>query len=282
MLKKSSLLRKDIYKFEKTLIFVTTDKISACNQLFPTTVESKGVVINQLSAFWFDFAKNLLHNHMITANHLEMHNSFHNDYFAGRSMLVRKLKMLPVECTVRSHLYGSAWANYHSQGLVAGIKLPQDLQLAEKLPEPIFTPMIKTGKYSGQNVTFDQMRSTIGDGISKVMRNVCLELYSLAAEYALNRGLILADAKFEFGYNERGVLHLADELLTPDCSRYWSLEHYAVGKAQLSVLKQDLLKWLMKSGWKTGTPAPDIPKEILATTSQNYKNFYKQLTGKDL
>lgn len=281
MKKISSGKVREIYEVDDDkLLLVVSDRISAFDYILPAMITNKGKVLNQLSAFWFDFVKDIIPNHVISVDINDFPKEFQTPEFEGRSMLVKKLKMLPVECIVRGYITGSGWKSYKENGTVCGIKLPENLQESEKLPEPIFTPSTKAeiGDHD-ENISFEQVCDMIGSDLATKLRDKTIEIYSKCAEYAASRGVIIADTKFEFGLDENGELVLGDEVLTPDSSRFWSAKDYVVGRSQKSFDKQYLRDWIKSSGYDPETKAP-IPDDVINTTSAKYIEAYELLTGK--
>ena len=281
MKKISSGKVREIYEVDDDkLLLVVSDRISAFDYILPTMVPNKGKILNQISAFWFDFVKDIVPNHVISVDSKDFPKEFQTPEFEGRSMLVKKLKMLPVECIVRGYITGSGWKSYKENGTVCGIKLPENLQESEKLPEPIFTPSTKAeiGDHD-ENISFEQVCDMIGEELATKLRDKTIAVYSKCAEYAASRGVIIADTKFEFGLDENGELVLGDEVLTPDSSRFWSAKDYVVGRSQKSFDKQYLRDWIKSSGYDPETKAP-IPEDVINTTSSKYIEAYELLTGK--
>lgn len=281
MKKISSGKVREIYEVDDDkLLLVVSDRISAFDYILPTMITNKGKVLNQLSAFWFDFVKDIIPNHVISVDINDFPKEFQTPEFEGRSMLVKKLKILPVECIVRGYITGSGWKSYKENGTVCGIKLPENLQESEKLPKPIFTPSTKAeiGDHD-ENISFEQVCDMIGSDLATKLRDKTIEIYSKCAEYAASRGVIIADTKFEFGLAENGELVLGDEVLTPDSSRFWSAKDYVVGRSQKSFDKQYLRDWIKSSGYDPKTKSP-IPDDVINTTSAKYIEAYELLTGK--
>ena len=281
MKKISSGKVREIYEVDDDkLLLVVSDRISAFDYILPAMVPNKGKILNQISAFWFDFVKDIVPNHVISVDSKDFPKEFQTPEFEGRSMLVKKLKMLPVECIVRGYITGSGWKSYKENGTVCGIKLPENLQESEKLPEPIFTPSTKAeiGDHD-ENISFEQVCDMIGEELATKLRDKTIAVYSKCAEYAASRGVIIADTKFEFGLDENGELVLGDEVLTPDSSRFWSAKDYVVGRSQKSFDKQYLRDWIKSSGYDPETKAP-IPEDVINTTSSKYIEAYELLTGK--
>lgn len=271
---------RDIYDLGDQLVLVTSDRISAFDVVLQSNmVPHKGAVLNRISAFWFDFTKDIISNHMISINNADMPKEFQAEEFEGRCMLVKKLKMLPIECIVRGYITGSGWESYQKNGSVCGIQLPAGLRESEKLPTPIYTPTTKAVEGHDEHISFEQTVELIGEELATQLRDKSIEIYSKCAEYAKTKGIIIADTKFEFGIDENGTLILADEVLTPDSSRFWSADEYEVGKSQKSYDKQYLRDWLKNSGWNKTPPAPIIPDDVISVTSGKYVEAYETLTG---
>ena len=270
---------RDIYDVGDKLVLVTSDRVSAFDVVLPNVVPHKGAVLNRVSAFWFDYTKNVIPNHMISIDNADMPEEFQTAEFEGRCMLVKKLKMLPVECIVRGYITGSGWASYQRNGSVCGIKLPDGLQESEKLPVPIYTPTTKATEGHDEHISFEQTVELIGEDLAVQLRDKSIEIYSMCAEYARTKGIIIADTKFEFGVDENGILVLADEVLTPDSSRFWPADEYVVGKSQKSYDKQYLRDWLKSSGWDKNPPAPTLPEDVISVTSGKYVEAFETLTG---
>ncbi len=274
---------RDLYDLGEALLMVATDRISAFDVVMPTPIPDKGVVLTQMSLFWFDFLKDVVPNHLLTAR-VENYPEEAQEYAAvlqGRSMLVKKTKPLPVECIVRGYLAGSGLKEYRKKGTVCGLKLPRGLREADRLPEPIFTPSTKAQEGHDVNITFEECVHLIGRELAEKVRDLSLEIYKKAAAYAEERGIIIADTKFEFGLLN-GDLLLIDEVLTPDSSRFWPKEEYEPGRPQKSFDKQFLRDWLEEIGWDKKPPAPELPEEIVTKTRARYLEALKRLTGKEL
>jgi phosphoribosylaminoimidazole-succinocarboxamide synthase len=253
---------------------VASDRISTYDAVHPTPIPDKGKVLTGLSVFWFEKTKEIVPNHLISATEEVP------EEVRGRALVVRRLKMLPVECVVRGYITGSGWKDYQATGAVAGIELPQGLRESEQLPEPIFTPSTKADVGHDETIDFTQATELVGDGaLMERVRGKSIELYSFAAEHARERGVILADTKFEFGLDEHGELVVGDEVLTPDSSRYWPTDSYEVGKGQPSFDKQYVRDWASQSGWDKRPPAPEIPEDVVAGTRARYVEAYELITG---
>jgi phosphoribosylaminoimidazole-succinocarboxamide synthase len=275
---------RDVYRCDNEhLLFVATDRISAFDFVLATGIPSKGMVLTQLSLFWFDFLKNIVPNHLVTADveKYPAHLAKYKDVLRGRSMLVVKADMFPVECVVRGYLSGSGWKEYQKTGAVCGIQLPAGLKESDKLPEPIFTPATKATTGHDENISFHDMAKIVGAQPAEQLRDLSQQIYKKAADYALSRGIIIADTKFEFGRTEAGII-LGDEVLTPDSSRFWPADKYQPGKSQESFDKQYVRDYLEQIKWNKQPPAPALPDEVAGHTSDKYVQAYRQLTGREL
>jgi phosphoribosylaminoimidazole-succinocarboxamide synthase len=275
---------RDIYDLGDSLLIVATDRISAFDVVLPTPIPDKGKILTKLTLFWLNFLKDIVENHLITANIDEYPEVLkkHRDVLEGRSMFVKKAKVFPVECIVRGYITGSAMKEYLKTGMVCGIPLPPGLKEADKLPEPIFTPSTKAELGSHDvNITFEEMIKIVGAETAEALKELSLKLYKTASSYAEERGIIIADTKFEFGLHD-GKIILVDEVLTPDSSRFWPKESYEPGKPQISFDKQYIRDWLKNTGWKEGTPPPEIPTEVVEKTREKYLLALKVLTGEEL
>lgn len=280
MKKISSGKVREIYEVDNdSLMLVVSDRISAFDVILPNPVPDKGKVLNKISEFWFDYLKGFVKNHVISTNINEFPEEFKGPEFEGRSMLVKKLKMLPIECIVRGYITGSGWKSYKENGTVCGIKLPEGLQESEKLPEPIFTPSTKAAEGHDENISFEETCKLIGEELATKVRDTAIEIYSKCAEYAATKGIIIADTKFEFGLDENGDLVLGDEVLTPDSSRFWPADDYEIGRGQKSFDKQYMRDWLKENKWDASNPTP-IPEDVINTTRAKYIEAYERLTGK--
>jgi phosphoribosylaminoimidazole-succinocarboxamide synthase len=275
---------RDVYRLDNDrLLFVATDRISAFDYVLATGIPLKGKVLTQISLFWFDFLCDVVANHLITADVGRYPASLleHADQVRGRSMLVTRADMVPVECVVRGYISGSAWKEYKATGAVCGIRLPAGLKESDRLPEPIFTPATKATSGHDENIQFAEMTRIVGPELSTQMRDISLKIYTKSAEYARQKGIIIADTKFEFGRTAKG-LTLADEVLTPDSSRFWPADKYQSGRAQSSFDKQYVRDYLEEIRWNKQPPAPSLPAEVARRTSEKYLEAYRQLTGRDL
>lgn len=275
---------RDIYKVDANhLLFVASDRISAFDYVLATGIPNKGRVLTQLSLFWFDFLKDIVPNHLATVNMREYPAELQKyaDQLRGRSMLVVSADMVTIECVVRGYISGSGWKEYKSTGSVCGIVLPAGLRESDKLPEPIFTPAIKATSGHDENISFERMVELAGRELSEELRDLSIRIYRKAADYAETRGIIIADTKFEFGKTPKGLV-LADEVLTPDSSRFWPMDKYHPGGAQESFDKQYVRDYLESIQWNKQPPAPGLPPEVAAKTSEKYIEAYTQLTGHPL
>lgn len=274
---------RDVYRFDDSLLIVATDRISAFDYILPTGIPDKGRVLTQLSIFWFDFLKDLTPTHILTSRVEDYPAPLRafGKQLEGRSMLVRRAEMIQVECVARGYLSGSGWKEYQSAGTVCGIKLPAGLKESDRLPEPIFTPAIKAQTGHDENISFARTAEMIGTDLAGRLRDLTLGIYRRASDYAATRGILLADTKFEFGF-VNGSLVLADEVLTPDSSRFWPAETYKPGGAQPSYDKQYVRDYLESIRWAKQPPAPPLPDEVARKTSEKYKDAYRVLTGKNL
>ena len=276
---------RDIYDIDdKTMLLVSTDRLSAFDVILPTGIINKGAMLTQMANFWFEKLQNVVPNHLTGIDPTSVvSDSKEKAQLANRAVVVKKLKALPIEAIVRGYLVGSGWKEYKAKGTVCGIPLPAGLQEASKLPEPIFTPSSKAavGEHD-ENISLQQCADLIGADMAAQVAKVAIALYTQAAEYALTRGIIIADTKFEFGLDSNGVLHVMDEVLTPDSSRFWPAESYAVGKNPPSYDKQYVRDWLEACGWNKTPPAPALPADVAQRTSDKYMEAFEKLTGKKL
>ncbi len=274
---------RDIYEVGEYLLMVATDRISAFDVIMPTPIPEKGLVLTQMSLFWFDFLSDIVPNHLVTADISEYPDICkpYTEELKGRSMLVVKADPLPIECIVRGYLAGSGLKEYRKNGTICGIKLPEGLKEADRLPEPIFTPSTKAQEGHDVNISFEKCVELIGSELAEKVREISLAIYKKAALYAEERGIIIADTKFEFGlYKDK--LILIDEALTPDSSRFWPKDEYEPGRPQKSFDKQFLRDWLESIGWNKTPPAPELPEDIVEKTRNRYLEALKRLTERDL
>jgi phosphoribosylaminoimidazole-succinocarboxamide synthase len=274
---------RDIYEIGNDLLFVASDRISAFDHILPTGIPEKGIILTQLSLFWFDFLRDLVPNHVITAR-VEKYPAplrYFDEQLRGRSMLVRKARMFPVECVARGYLSGSGWKEYQQTQSICGIRLPAGLRESDRLPQPIFTPATKSSGGHDINIAFDETAKIIGRDSAEKLRDLTLRIYSLAVEHAKSRGIIIADTKFEFGVID-GKIVLADEVFTPDSSRFWPAESYSPGGPQLSYDKQYVRDFLESIHWDKNPPAPELPIHVVEKTREKYVQAFRQLSGKEL
>lgn len=272
---------RDMYDLGDRLLVVATDRISAFDYVLPDEIPEKGRVLNQLSVFWFDLLADTIENHLISTDVADLPEAFkpYEDYLEGRFMLVRRANMFPVECIVRGYLTGSGLKSYEKTGEVCGIKLPEGLVNSSKIPETIFTPSTKAelGEHD-ENISFEEMAKLVGDEAAADLRDLTLKIYTKAADHAASHGIIIADTKLEFGTVD-GRIILADEVLTPDSSRFWPADTYEVGKEQPSFDKQYVRNWLNANWDRTGNP-PHMPEEVISQTTEKYITAYEMITGK--
>jgi phosphoribosylaminoimidazole-succinocarboxamide synthase len=274
---------RDIFPANGRLLLVASDRISAYDCILATGIPFKGRVLTQLSIFWFDFLKDLVRNHFLTADPREYPDPFpkFREQLEGRSMLVKAAKPIPIECVVRGYLSGSGWKEYQATGRTSGVALAPGLRESDRLSEPIFTPATKAVSGHDENISYDQMADRIGAELASQLRDFTLAIYSAAASHTEKNGIILADTKFEFGTDEDGIL-LIDEALTPDSSRFWPLDGYHPGGPQSSFDKQYVRDYVESIGWNKQPPAPELPPEIVEQTTKKYLDIYRRLTGRDL
>lgn len=275
---------RDVYRVDNDhLLFVATDRISAFDYVLGSGIPNKGKVLTQISLFWFDFLKDVVANHVVTANVDEYPAPLrkYSDQLRGRSMLVVRANMCPVECVVRGYLSGSGWKEYQATGAVCGIELPKGLRESDKLPHPIFTPATKATTGHDENISFAEMKKLAGPEVSEKLRDLSLKVYEKASAHAAKCGILIADTKFEFGTTEAGVV-LADEVLTPDSSRFWPADKYSPGAAQFSYDKQFVRDYLEQIKWDKRPPAPALPPDVVAKTSEKYVEAFRLLTGREL
>lgn len=272
---------RDIYDAGENLLMVATDRISAFDFILPDEIPFKGEVLNRISAFWFDKFADIVPNHLVSIDPADFPEEFaeYRDYLAGRAMLVKKAQTIPIECIVRGYLTGSGKKTYDENGTVCGIQLPEGLTEASKLPEPLFTPSTKAeiGDHD-ENISFERCAQIVGEDVATQLRDASLAIYKAAAEYAATRGIIIADTKFEFGVID-GQIILADEVLTPDSSRFWPGDAYEPGRDQASFDKQYVRDWLNANWDRQGNP-PHLPQEVIERTSQKYIAAYEKISGR--
>ncbi len=281
---------RDTFDLGDLLIIVATDRISAFDVVLPCGIPDKGMVLSQLSAFWFNKTADIVSNHLIRVvddthildSYLPEKSRFdYPAYLARRSMIVKKVKRIPVECVVRGYIAGSAWSEYQQSGTVCGVQLAKGFKDSQTLPQPMFTPTTKAETGHDQSLTLDEMKNLIGNTLAEQIKEKSLAIYDFARQYALERGIIIADTKMEFGL-DKGRLILIDELLTPDSSRFWDARQYRVGQTQPSYDKQPVRDWLIQSGWNKEPPAPMLPRDVIDATTKRYREAYEKLTGNKL
>lgn len=270
---------RDIYAIgDDELLIITSDRVSAFDVILPTLIPGKGEILTSVSRFWFEKTKDIIPNHLSKRTIEEVPPPYEQGDLASRSMITRRLKPLPVEAIVRGYLIGSGWKDYQQSGTVCGIALPAGLRLADKLPEPIFTPSTKAavGDHD-ENIDFAQTIELLGETLAEQVRDVSLQLYKMAADYALQRGIVIADTKFEFGLDEEGQLYLIDEVLTPDSSRFWPADQYEPGSSPPSFDKQFVRDYLETLDWDKTPPGPELPADIVEKTAAKYREAYERL-----
>jgi phosphoribosylaminoimidazole-succinocarboxamide synthase len=272
---------RDIYRIDdRHLLFVASDRLSAFDVVMPNPIPGKGRILTAVSRFWFENTRHIIANHYLGTDISELDlTAGERDWLTGRSMIVRESRVLPVEAIVRGYLAGSGWKEYQASSSICGLRLPAGLQLAERLPNTLFTPSTKADAgMHDENISFEAMAEIIGETHAKQLRDSSLALYEYAAGYALERGIIIADTKFEFGLDEQQQLVLIDEALTPDSSRFWPLDSYAPGSSPMSFDKQFVRDWLESTGWNKQPPAPTIPEDIVRQTQDKYTEALQRLT----
>jgi phosphoribosylaminoimidazole-succinocarboxamide synthase len=275
---------RDVYSIGSDLLIVATDRISAFDCILPQGIPGKGRVLTQMSLFWFNFLRGVVPNHVISADADAWPAELQpfRDQLEGRSMLVKRCRMEPIECVARGYISGSGWKDYKQTGAICGIPLPPGLRESDQLPEPIFTPASKAEAGHDENISYEAAVKTVGRQTAALLRDLTLRVYTRATEYAETRGLILADTKFEFGWDSEGQLLLADEVLTPDSSRFWQLDEYAPGGPQKSFDKQFVRDYLETLDWDKRPPAPSLPQDVIERTAAKYHEAYFRLTGNKL
>ena len=275
---------RDIYAIDDaTMLLVSTDRLSAFDVILPTGIANKGAMLTQMANFWFEKLKHIVPNHLTGIAPESVVENDELAQVAGRGVVVKKLKALPIEAIVRGYLVGSGWKEYKQKGTVCGIELPAGLQEASQLPAPIFTPSSKAAVGAhDENISIAQVEALIGKDMTTQVAKVAIQLYTEAAEYALTKGIIIADTKFEFGLDSKGVLHVMDEVLTPDSSRFWPAETYKIGSNPPSYDKQYVRDWLESIHWNKAPPAPALPDEVAQRTSEKYLEAFEKLTDRKL
>lgn len=275
---------RDIYRVDDKLLVISTDRLSAFDVVLPDPIPRKGLVLNQLSIFWMDQTRHIAPNHLISGNVDEYPSELfrYSDQLKGRSMLVKNADVFPVECIARGYIIGSGWSEYKATGSISGIRLPSGLKQGQKLPEPIFTPSTKAeaGQHD-QNISFQKTVDLLGSEVASWLRDKTLEIYKFGAKWAEQKGIIIADTKFEFGVID-GSFTLVDEILTPDSSRFWPMNQYEIGVSPPSLDKQYVRDYLESLNWDKKPPAPKLPREVVLNTSEKYLAIYKILTGSNL
>jgi phosphoribosylaminoimidazole-succinocarboxamide synthase len=271
---------RDIYTVGGNLLIIATDRLSAYDSVLPTPIPLKGKVLTSLTLFWLDYLRDVTPNHLITAEVEQMgpEVAAHADILCGRSMLVKRADVVPVECVVRGYLAGSGWREYQESGRVCGVELPAGLRQADRLPQPIFTPATKAESGHDENITVEQAAEIVGEETAQAIHDRSIEVYSRASEHAREQGIIVADTKFEWGISD-GELILIDEVLTPDSSRFWPMDSYEPGSSPFAFDKQYVREWLDRSGWDHSPPAPPLPPDVVEKTTQRYLEACRRLTG---
>jgi phosphoribosylaminoimidazole-succinocarboxamide synthase len=271
---------REMFAFNDMLLIVTTDRISAFDYILPSLIPYKGAVLNRISNFWFKYLKNIINNHILETEFEKFPPVFkkHSEILKGRSVLVKRASIFPMECVVRGYITGSGWEEYKKSGSIGDIQLPKGLNLCDKLPEPVFTPTTKADVGHDLLLTLQKAKKIFGTEIVEFLKNKSIQLYSKASEYALEKGIIIADTKFEFGQVDEEII-LVDEVLTPDSSRFWPLEDYMPGVAQKSYDKQYVRDYLLSTGWDRDSIPPQLPEDIIKKTSERYIAAYEKLTG---
>lgn len=271
---------RDIFDLGDRLLLVSTDRISAFDWVLPTGIPDKGRVLTQMSLFWFEYLGVPNHFLTISLDGIDLPTEADEEALSGRSMIVRKAKVIPIECVVRGYLSGSGWSEYCRDGSVCGISLPAGMQESERLEQPIFTPATKAETGHDENISFEKMCDAIGTKVAEELRRRSIEIYEQASRYAAERGILIADTKFEWGYDGDRII-LIDEVLTPDSSRFWPAHDYEPGRPQASYDKQFVRDWLLESGWDRNSPPPPLPQEIVVKTRDRYLEAFTLLTGRD-
>ena len=272
---------RDVYETDDSLLLIVTDRISAFDYVLHEPIPFKGICLTQISKFWFDFFKDTVPSHVISTDIADFPEELkeHTGILNGRSMLVKKAKVFPIECIVRGYISGSAWKSYQKDGTVCGIKLPKGLKESDKFDEPLFTPSTKAESGHDINISFEKMEELIGDEDAEKIREQSIKIYKEGAKYTLSKGIIIADTKFEFGKIGDEII-LVDELLTPDSSRFWPADRYEPGKSQPSFDKQYIRDYLTSTGWDKNSDPPHLPENVIAETKNKYQEAYERVTGK--
>ncbi len=272
---------RDIYELGDQILLIATDRISAYDVVMPNGIPDKGRVLTQISVFWFEYLADVTENHLVSADLNVLSEDLRSEEIEGRFMLCKKTNVVPIECIVRGYITGSGWREYKKSGSVCGIELPKGLKQCEQLPEPIFTPTTKAEQGHDENLTFDEAVDQVGKDVMDQLRDQSIELYNKAHEYASQRGILLADTKFEWGLDADGKLLLVDEVLTPDSSRFWPADDYKPGRDQASYDKQFVRNYLDSIDFNRTPPGPPLPADIVQKTREKYIEAYQQLTGKE-
>jgi len=274
---------RDVYEVDDNLLLIVTDRISAFDYILEDPIPYKGVYLTQISKFWFDFFKNTVPSHVVSVDidNFPTELREHKDVLSGRSMLVKKSKVFPIECIVRGYISGSAWKSYKKDHTVCGSKLPSGLKESDKFDKPLFTPSTKAETGHDINISFDKMKKAIGDESAEKLKELSLKIYKTASDYALKRGIIIADTKFEFGKIGNEII-LVDEVLTPDSSRFWPSDLYETGKSQPSFDKQFVRDYLSRTGWDKNSTPPRLPENVIFETQNKYQEAYEKITGKKI
>jgi len=273
---------RDIYDADTSLLIVTTDRISAFDYVLPEPIPSKGICLTQLSKFWFDYTKELVPNHLLSVNTSDFPDEVSDfaEQLNHRTMMVKKAKVIPIECIVRGYISGSAWKSYQKDGTVCGQQLQSGLQESEQFNEPLFTPSTKAAEGHDINISIEHMKELVGTDIAEQLETLSLKLYNTGAEYARKRGIVIADTKFEFGTTSDGEVILIDEALTPDSSRFWPADQYEPGRSQPSFDKQYVRDYLSSTGWDKNSSPPHLPEEVINETQRKYQEAYTKITEK--
>ncbi len=273
---------RDVFEHDGNLLIVATDRISAFDFVLPSLIPEKGKILTQLSKFWFEYTRSICPNHLISTDMKDLAPELqkYREMLEKRFMLVKRAKVIPYECVVRGYISGSGWKDYQSTGKISGIRLSAGLKESEKLEEPIFTPATKAEKGHDLNVSFEEMKNSLGQELTEKIRELSLTLYLKGSQYALSKGIIIADTKFEFGFFEEEVI-LIDEIFTPDSSRFWPLDKYSPGRAQPSLDKQYVRDYLLSIAWDRKSPPPPLPHFVIEQTSNRYLEIFRRLTGED-
>jgi phosphoribosylaminoimidazole-succinocarboxamide synthase len=274
---------RDVFEVDGRLLIISTDRISAFDYVLPSLIPGKGIVLNRISAYWFQYTKDFIPNHVICdePEELDEFKEF-SSLIKGRSILTKKVEVFPIEAIVRGYIVGSGWKTYGKSGEICGIKLPPGLKFAQEFPEPLFTPTTKEDEGHDENISFSKMQDVIGSEDARKIKNLSIDLYKKVRKYALEKGVIIADTKFEFGRDTNGDIILIDEIFTPDSSRFWKVEDYVPGKEPPAFDKQFVRNYLLGSSWDRNSAPPPLPDDVVAKTREKYREIYKILTGNKL